>query len=361
MPASCWPKTFRTWSAKLRGAKPLALPTDHPRPATQGFGTARYPIAVDEQVSARLKQLSRRQESTLFMAIAAAFAVVLARYTGQEDICIGTALAGRTRPELEDLIGLFANTVVLRLDLSGNPTFDELLTRVRTEALDVYAHQTLPFEKLVAELRPPRDPSRNPLVQILLVLQTAPLPELRTTELELVDAEIAEGTSNFDLTVSLTEVSGRLQGVIVYAPELFDREPSRSCRGTWSRSLLLCRTIRPRPCRRWGNRSPVFRAPARLVSTKHQIRSIDRRERTSNQPAPRKPLSPGCGATSFRCGAWGPRTISSPWVDTRCWRCKCCGGCATPSGSRFRCAEFLDRPTVTALAGRIVEGGQCGF
>ena len=212
------------WRQRLKGAVVLDLPTDRPRPAIHGFGVARHPVVIEGEISKGLKNLSRQEGATLFMTLIAAFKVLLYRYTGQEDISVGTPIANRRRPEIEGLIGLFANTLVLRTDLHGELSFKEVLKRVREAALEAYAHQDLPFEKLVAELRPVRDLSRNPLFQVMFVLQNTPMPEgINLQGLELVQAEIKEGTSNIDLILSLTDYRGTLQGVFAYAPELFDK------------------------------------------------------------------------------------------------------------------------------------------
>jgi amino acid adenylation domain-containing protein len=212
------------WREQLHDAPLLALRTDHPRPPVQGFRTARHQIVIDAEVSRALEVLSRREEATLFMTLLAAFTVLLARETGQTDLVVGTPIAGRTRVELEGLIGFFVNTLVLRTDLGGDPDFLEVLRRVRRRALEAFSNQHVPFEKLVAECRPPRDPSRNPIVQVLFVLQNAPVEHTPLAGVEVLDVQVREGTSNFDLTLSLTMANGRLQGVFAYAPELFEPE-----------------------------------------------------------------------------------------------------------------------------------------
>ena len=166
------------WRTRLAGLPPLELPTDRPRPPVQGYRGARHPVALPAQLSAALNELSRRERVTPYMLLLAAFQVLLARYSGQEDIAVGSPIAGRSRREFEGLIGFFVNTLVLRSDLSGNPRFRELLARVREHALDAYAHQEVPFEKLVEELKPQRDLSRSPLIQAMFALQNAPGGEL---------------------------------------------------------------------------------------------------------------------------------------------------------------------------------------
>ena len=175
--------------SNLRILPILNLPTDHPRPAKQSFRGARQPISLPQSLTAAVNELSRREGVTQFMTLLAAFQVLLYRYSGQEDIVVGSPIANRNRTETEGLIGFFVNTLVLRADLSGKPTFKELLQRVRNVCLQAYAHQDLPFEKLVEELRPERDLSRNPLFQVMFVLQNTPrpLPQPGGLSIERVD------------------------------------------------------------------------------------------------------------------------------------------------------------------------------
>ncbi|TMC10265.1 MAG: non-ribosomal peptide synthetase, partial [Chloroflexi bacterium] len=147
------------WRARLDGAaSELTLPTDRPRPRVQEFRAGKHRFALTPNLTEGVRALARRLGVTPFMTLLAAYAAVLARWSGQSDLVLGTPVANRTRPELEDLIGRFVNTLALRVDLSGDPTFGQLLGRVREVTLDAYEHQELPFEKLVAELRPARDP-----------------------------------------------------------------------------------------------------------------------------------------------------------------------------------------------------------
>ena len=163
------------WREQLAGAPAvLELPSDRPRPPVQSVRGATQRFVLPRALSQALRQLSRQEGATLFMTLLAAFQVLLARYTGQDDIVVGSPIAGRTHTELEDLIGFFVNTLVLRTNLAGDPTFRELLGRVRAVTLEAYAHQDVPFERLVEELQPQRDLSRAPLVQVLFVLQNSP-------------------------------------------------------------------------------------------------------------------------------------------------------------------------------------------
>ena len=211
------------WRAALTDLPILELPTDRPRAAMPSYRGGRVSFEVDALRARALKELSRREKSTLFMTLLASFHVLLYRYTGQEDLAVGAPIAGRRRPDLEGLIGFFVNTLVLRGDLSGDPTFREYLQRVRERALEAYAHQDLPFEKLVEELAPRRELSRNPLFQAAFAFHnTAPiewsLPGLEVERLE----GIAPAYTTFDLTLSVREVSGILRARITYASDLFD-------------------------------------------------------------------------------------------------------------------------------------------
>ena len=190
----------------------LELPTDKPRPPVQGHRGASVPVRLPSATWEALKALARREGVTPFMLLLAAFQVLLHRHSGQEDISVGTPIAGRTRAETQGLIGLFVNTLVLRTHLGGNPSFRQLLQRVRDTTLGAYAHQDVPFEKLVEELRPVRHLSHSPLFQVMLVLQPDPLPGFTLPGLTLSHVELESRTSKFDLTLSLSESAQGLAG-----------------------------------------------------------------------------------------------------------------------------------------------------
>ena len=211
------------WRPALANLPVLDLPTDRPRPALASFRGRKVNFEIDEQLTAQLKALARTERVTLFMTLLAAFQVLLNRYSGEEDVAVGVPIAGRVRPELNGLIGFFVNTLVLRGDLSGEPTFREYLARVRARALDAYAHQDLPFEKLVEELRPRRDLSRNPLFQVALAMQNTPQGDLDLDGLDVTVLQDVDGESaKFDLQLSVTEVAGILGMRFEYATDLFD-------------------------------------------------------------------------------------------------------------------------------------------
>ncbi|HEX8354760.1 MAG TPA: condensation domain-containing protein, partial [Pyrinomonadaceae bacterium] len=214
---------LRYWRQQLGGELPvLALPTDRPRPPALSYEGADRHFELPEELTERLKTFSRREGVTLFMTLLAAFNALLHRYTGQEDVVIGAPIAGRTRREVEGLVGFFVNTLALRTDLSGRPTFRELLGRVRAATLGAYAHQELPFERLVEELQPERDLSRNPLFQVMFSLQNAPLEEFALPGLRVAPVEIGNDATRFDLEFHLWEGGGALSGSLIYSTELFD-------------------------------------------------------------------------------------------------------------------------------------------
>lgn len=202
----------------------LDLPTNRPRPAEQSFRGSVAPLVLDADLLDGLKALARQQGVTLFMVLLAAFAALLQRYTGQSDIAIGTPIANRTRREFERVIGLFANTLVMRSDLSGNPSFNELLKRTRRTALEAYAHQDVPFERLVEELNPARSLSYSPLFQVMFVLQNAPMDVETLDDLSIFPMTPPQGTgvSRFDLHLALAEANGELSGRIEYNSDIFD-------------------------------------------------------------------------------------------------------------------------------------------
>ena len=212
------------WRKQLLGAPPvLELPTDRPRPVQQSFRGALESIPFSPELSANLKAFSRREGVTLFMALLAGFQSLLARYSGQDQIVLGTDVANRPTLETEKLIGFFINLLAIRTDLSGNPSFRELLGRVRETALSAYAHQDMPFDKLVEELRPERSLSHNPIVQVLFVMQNIPRTRKKLGGLELSAFEMPLTRSKFDLAVFMVENESGILGHWVYSTDLFDR------------------------------------------------------------------------------------------------------------------------------------------
>ena len=213
------------WINQLRNRPSVTeLPTDRPRPSTYSDrGTRRF-IKLSKELTSALKELSRREEATLFMTLLAAFQLLLHSYTGQEDILIGSPIANRTRPETETLIGLFVNTLVLRGDLSGNPSFRRLIARVRETTLAADAHQSLPFDKLVKAIQPDRSVNYMPLIQVAFTLRNTPPPVLALPALVMRPLEIDRGTVQFELTLNLIEHEQALIGSFEYRTDLFEAE-----------------------------------------------------------------------------------------------------------------------------------------
>ncbi|HEX5883039.1 MAG TPA: condensation domain-containing protein, partial [Pyrinomonadaceae bacterium] len=211
------------WRRQLAGAPPvLELPLDLPRPSVGSFQGARFQFALPSRLSARLKDLSRKEGATLFMTLLAAFQTLLYRYTGQDDIVVGSPIANRNRTETEQLIGFFVNTLVMRTKLAGNPRFSDLLQEVREMTLGAYQHQDLPFEKLVEELQPKRDVSRSPIFQVMFILQNAPTAALELAGVTLSTIDVDNKTAKFDLLLSLHEESDEIGGVFEYNTDLFE-------------------------------------------------------------------------------------------------------------------------------------------
>jgi amino acid adenylation domain-containing protein len=211
------------WKKQLGGLPTLQFPADRPRPPVLSYRGAFQELMLPRALTSALKALSQREGVTLFMTLFAGFAVLLQRYCGQDDIVVGLPAASRDRKELEGLIGFFINSLVLRVNLSGDPSFRTLLSRVREIALDAYAHQELPFEKLVEELQPERDLSRNPLFQVSFQLFSA--PGERTQEPQAADAPaiaVNRGSAIFDLAVNLWEATDEIGGHLEYSTDLFE-------------------------------------------------------------------------------------------------------------------------------------------
>ncbi|WP_274495377.1 non-ribosomal peptide synthetase [Paenibacillus mucilaginosus] len=246
------------WKRQLGGELPvLELPTDYPRPARQSFRGGRIGVRVPAALAGRLQELCRQEGVTLYMALLTVFSVLLGRLGRQEELIVGSPIAGRTRTETERLIGCFVNTLALRVDLAGGPAFRQLLQRVKQLCLDAYAHQDMPFEKLVELLQPDRDMSRTPLFQAMLVLQNAPLPELELEGLRLSAFEVDNGTTKFDLTLTLSEDERGLNGTLEYSTDLFKEETAERM---WTYFIRLLEGAAANPDERIG-RLPMLTEP----------------------------------------------------------------------------------------------------
>ncbi|GAA3937011.1 hypothetical protein GCM10022209_34820 [Chitinophaga oryziterrae] len=216
------------WKDKLSDVAALQLPTDYIRPAVQSTKGARTWFSLDKGLYDEVQALSQQQGTTVFMTLLAAFKVLLYRYSGQDDICVGSPIAGRTQQETEGMIGLFINTLALRSDLSNNPSFTTLLQQVKQTMLGAYEHQEVPFEKIVDAVVKDRDVSRTPLFQVAFVLQNAPeVPRLKLGNLQFSHEEVAYTTTKVDLNFTFEETSAGLSGCVEYSVDLFREETIR--------------------------------------------------------------------------------------------------------------------------------------
>ncbi len=283
---------LKYWQEQLGGQLPvLNLPTDRPRPAVSSYRGTRQPIAISKPTSDRVKALSRKEGATLYMTLLAAFGVLLHRYSDQADIVVGTDVANRNRGEIEGLIGFFVNQLVMRVDLSGNPTFRELLGRVRRVALGAYAHQDLPFERLVEALRPERLLSRAPLFQVKMILQN--IPVIQDQRDVMLDRGLAIGmldggsseTAQLDMNMILQDTPRGIAGSLAYSTDLF-RQPTVALFLKNFESILD-----------WASTEPTLRVSElverinitesqQLTSRRDEIQEARRRKRQNLVPRP---------------------------------------------------------------------------
>jgi hypothetical protein len=232
------------WRAHLAGARAAALPTDRPRPLRPSGRGATLPMTLPAETVAAAHRLAREEDATLFMILLSGFVVMLHRASGCDDLVIGTDIANRNRRETEDLIGLFVNQLVLRNDLSGNPTFRDLVRRVRRTTLKAYTHQDAPFDRLVDALNPVRDLATTPLFQVKLVLQNARMIVHEPTGLEVSPFGVHNQTAKFDLLLNLAETGDGLSGVLEYSADLWDEASMASLLGDFA-TALAAGTTRP--------------------------------------------------------------------------------------------------------------------
>ncbi len=223
-------KQIEYWREQLAGVPHLELPLDAPRPVAPSYRSSQIPLHIQKSLTDRLEKLARNEDSTLFMVLLAAFQFVLGKHSGQDDVTVGTPIANRTHVELEEIIGFFVNNLVMRADLSGKPSFRELLARVRRTCLEAYSNQDLPFDRLVEEIAPQREPNIQPLFQVLFVLQNVPTG---TSDSQMgkglpAPADGDEGMMFYDLTLSLVESEGSLTGKLHYSTDILNRETVES-------------------------------------------------------------------------------------------------------------------------------------
>jgi len=251
------------WKQQLGGSLPiLQLPTDYPHPPVQTYPGAYRSLELPLNLTQALKTLSQQEGVTLFMTLLAAFQILLSRYSGQEDIIVGIPITGRNQVETEGLIGFFVNSLAIRTNLSGNPTFRQLLSQVREVTLGAYDHQDLPLEKLTEEIRPERDFSRSPLFQVMFAFQNTPSQPWELPGLIITPLEIHNGTSKFDLTLDLKETSEGIKGGIEYNTDLFKAETITRMLGHFQ-ALLEGIVAKPEQC---FSDLPLF-----IAAEQHQI------------------------------------------------------------------------------------------
>ncbi len=247
-------KQVSYWRHQLDGVRPVHILDTAARPQGHSARGAQYRFGLPRDLAGSIAALGRQADATPFMVSLGIFQLLLSQYSGQDDIAVGIPIANRNRPEIQSVVGFFTNTLVLRADLSGNPTFIEFLARVRASALDAYAHQDLPFEHLVAELRPERVADRNPLFQIMFVHQRGDAEDLEVEGIRVAPFDLDWRTSKFDLTFGLAEDRDGLKGLIEYATDLFDEDPVRRMADHFC-SLLA--DIAPDPHRRLSELATV--------------------------------------------------------------------------------------------------------
>ncbi|MFF8021565.1 amino acid adenylation domain-containing protein [Streptomyces sp. NPDC007896] len=285
------------WKERLNGISPLELPTDRPRPAVRTPAGAVLEFEVPGEIVVGLKELARERGATLFMALTAAVKAVFARYTGQEDIAVGTATSGRGQGAMEHLVGFLVNTVVLRSRVEPSMTFDDLLGQVRETVLEAFAHEDVPFERLVEAVQPERDTSRTPLVQAMVVLQNTPGATPELGDLHVDRYQLDRDTALSDLTVEFEEHDGGLRALAEYSTDLFD-EPTIARFGEHLTELLAGAVADPR--------RPLSALP--MMSTDEAERVVDEMSGTAGATAPvgcvhewvarRAVVSPGAVAVS---------------------------------------------------------------
>ena len=256
-------KQLNYWKQQLADAPPLLeLPTDHPRPAVQSFRGGVIEFQLDSDLSTKLKTLSQKSGATLFMTMLAAFVILLFRYSGQDDICIGSPVANRNRKEIEPLIGFFVNTLVLRFKLGENPSFSDLLNQVGKVAADAQTHQDVPFEQVVEELKPERNLSYSPLFQVLFDLQYDSMDQLNFPGLTVNPLQTEIVTSKFDLSLVIEDKGNCLRGWWEYSSDLFNVDTINRMTGHFQ-TLLTAIVENPQ--------APIGNLPLLTQTEQHQL------------------------------------------------------------------------------------------
>ncbi|MFC5720644.1 amino acid adenylation domain-containing protein [Streptomyces gamaensis] len=284
------------WRERLAGVPPLELPTDRRRPAVATKNGAIVDFRIPEDVTARLKELAKDHDATLFMALIAACQLLFARYSDQDDIAVGTVTSGRDRAELEPLVGFFVNTLVVRSTVDERESFASFLGRVRESVVDAFAHQDVPFERLVEALAPERDPSRSPLFQAMVVLQNTPTAPTALQGLRIEEFALPATSANFDVTVQFEEVDGGLAAGLQYNTDLFDAATAR--RMTAHLRALL---------------ASLAAAPEAPMSGRDWLPAEERQRMLDGWNTTARPL-PACLRAEERFAEWVRRTPDAPAV-----------------------------------------------
>ncbi|MFF7238820.1 amino acid adenylation domain-containing protein [Streptomyces collinus] len=268
------------WRKRLEGLPPLELPTDRPRPATRDHAGASVRFTVGPRLVARLERLGRRHGATLFMTLLAAYQTLLGRWSGQTDFAVGTPVAGRDRPEVRDVVGFFLDTLVLRADLSGDLSFDDLVARVRDDALDAYEHQQMPFGRLVEELRPERDLSQSPLFQAMFSFNDWDLDTLALGTAHGAGLPVDREAAKLDLTLELVRGPHGLTGTIDFATDVFDTATVRRMAETYQ---ALLGAVAADPATRLGDLPATLSGEASTLVTPRAARTKPVLDRIADQ------------------------------------------------------------------------------
>jgi amino acid adenylation domain-containing protein len=251
------------WKQQLQAAPSLLeLPTDYPRPALQSYRGAHYRYSLPPDLTVAIKTLSQQQGASLFMTLLAAFSILLARYSRQQDLCIGSPIANRTQSQTEGLIGFFVNTLILRNHINPDRSFSELLHQTRQTCLDAYAHQDIPFEHLVEQLQPERSMSHNPLFQVMFALENNQSPDLSLPELEIEWLPLTYPFAKFDLTLLVMESDRQLDLTWEYATDLFEQSTIQRMAAHFE---ILLRGIVDRP------HQPIHTLPLMTAAERQQL------------------------------------------------------------------------------------------
>ncbi len=277
------------WKERLAGTPALTLPADRPRPPIASFRGDSLGLDLPPELAGALRLLARRGQATVFMTVLAAWHALLQRTSGQTDFAVGTPVANRTRPELEPLIGVFLNMLALRTDGGGDPSFAELLARVRRTALAAYDHADVPFERIVDEVNPARDRSRQPLVQTMLALNSTPRVPFALRGLAVEPLDLSARVSRFDLSLGLSDQGGELGGGLEYSTDLFDRTSMARLAGHLVRLLAAAADDPSRRVAEIELLSPAERqqVAVELNDTAADLSGLARRRRAPSPPLDR--------------------------------------------------------------------------